>query len=250
MTTSTIHQGDSLLILPTLPAASADAVITDPPYNSGGRTQAERTTRSAVDKYVSGDAAGPQAIGDFAGDNRDQRSYTRWLAVILAECLRTAADGAPLLVFTDWRQLPATSDALQIAGWTWRGIVPWHKPVARPQIGGFRRSCEYVLWATNGPIDAARNPVYLDGWYSFSQPRGRDRFHITAKPLALMRELVKVCPPDGTVLDPFAGSGSTGVAALAEGRSFVGIEATTRYAAVARRRLGSALDAGAQLGLA
>jgi site-specific DNA-methyltransferase (adenine-specific) len=243
---ATIHHGDALLILPTLAAATIDAVITDPPYNSGGRTQTERTSGTAIDKYVSGDAHETRAtLADFAGECRDQRSYTTWLAMILAECLRVAVAGAPLLVFTDWRQLPATSDALQAGGWTWRGIVPWHKPTSRPFRGGFRRSCEYVLWATNGQVDAARNPIYLDGLYSHSQPRGNARRHITAKPVELMAELVKVCAPGGTVLDPFAGSGSTGVAALESGRSFVGVEQTARYAAVARDRLAAVRQAAA-----
>jgi site-specific DNA-methyltransferase (adenine-specific) len=50
-------------------------------------------------------------------------------------------------------------------------------------------------------------------------------------------QLVRICPEDGTVLDPFTGSGSTGVAALREGRHFIGVEPSDHYAAVAERRL-------------
>lgn len=235
---ATLHQGDALTLLPTLPTASIDLVLTDPPYNSGGRTQADRTTRSSRDKYVSGDAQ--HQLADFAGDNRDQRGYVAWLTLILAECLRLARPGASALVFTDWRQFPATSDALQAAGWAWRGVVPWHKPIARPRQRGFTAACEYVLWGSNGPIDARRNPVYLPGLYTASQPRGRNRVHITQKPVDLLRELVKVCVPGGTVLDPFAGSGSTGLAALAEERDFIGVEITEHYAGIARQRLADA----------
>jgi site-specific DNA-methyltransferase (adenine-specific) len=67
--------------------------------------------------------------------------------------------------------------------------------------------------------------------------RFTDKHHITGKPTAVMQQLVRVCPPGGIVLDPFAGSGTTGVAALLEGRRFVGIEITTVYAAIARERL-------------
>ncbi|WP_344447723.1 site-specific DNA-methyltransferase, partial [Kitasatospora nipponensis] len=135
------------------------------------------------------------------------------------------------------RQVPVTSDALQAAGWTWRGIVPWHKPIARPAKGGFKRACEYALWATKGPVDATRNPVYLPGLYSASQPRGTNRRHITQKPDELMAGLIEVVAPGGIVLDPFAGSGSTGVAALTTGRKFVGIEISSDYATVTRERL-------------
>lgn len=53
----------------------------------------------------------------------------------------------------------------------------------------------------------------------------------------MLRELVRVCPPGGVVLDPFAGSGTTGVAALHEGRGFLGIELTEHYHHVATQRL-------------
>jgi site-specific DNA-methyltransferase (adenine-specific) len=234
MTTWHLHHGDALAILPTITPDSVDLVLTDPPYNSGGRTQSDRTKDSARGKYVSGDAK--HQLADFVGDNRDQRSYTAWLSLILAHSLAAARPGASLLVFTDWRQMPATSDALQAGGWLWRGIIPWHKPISRPRVGGFKAECEYVLWGSKGPIDATMNPVYLPGLYSASQPR-RDRVHITQKPVELLAELQRVCVPGGTVLDPFAGSGSTGVAALQSGRAFIGIEASKHYAGVARERL-------------
>lgn len=234
----TLHHGDALAVLPTLPDNHVDLVLTDPPYNSGGRTQSDRTKATTRSKYVSSDAQ--HTLPDFVGDNRDQRGYTAWLALILAECLRISHPGASLLVFSDWRQLPATSDALQAGGWLWRGIIPWHKPISRPRMGGFKAECEYLLWGSHGPIDATRNPVYLPGLYSASQPRGANRRHITQKPVQLLTDLLAVCPPGGTVLDPFTGSGSTGVAALATGRPFTGIEYTAHYAAIARERLAEA----------
>ncbi|NUP19858.1 MAG: site-specific DNA-methyltransferase [Streptomyces sp.] len=238
MPTWNLHRGDALALLRSLPDSSVSATITDPPYNSGGTTNTARTSDTARGKYVTGNAQ--HQLPDFDGDNRDQRSYTLWLTLILAECYRITERAGPLLVFTDFRQLPATSDALQAAGWTWRGIVPWHKPISRPHKGGFNRACEYILWGTKGPVDAARNPVYLPGLYSASQPRGKGRVHITQKPDELMAELVKICVPEGTVLDPFTGSGATGVAALASGRSFIGIEQSPQIAAAARARLDTA----------
>lgn len=229
-----IFHGDALAVLPTLPTGSVDAVITDPPYNSGGRTSTERR-KGARDKYVSGDAG--HQLADFAGDSRDQRSYITWLALILSHCLRAARPGASALVFTDWRQLPATSDALQAAGWTWRGIIPWRKPISRPCRDGYRRECEYVLWGSSGEPLRHAQPIYLPGWVEGSQPRGRERRHITQKPVEVMRQLIKICPPGGTVLDPFAGAGTTGVAAELEGLSFIGIELTDHYSRVTQERL-------------
>ncbi|MFI0742826.1 DNA-methyltransferase [Streptomyces sp. NPDC021100] len=233
----TLHQGDALTILPTLDTL-VDAVITDPPYNSGGRTNAERRSKSARGKYVSGDAM--HTLPDFTGDNRDQRSYTYWLGLLLAASLRVTRPGGSALVFTDWAQLPATSDALQAAGWTWRGIIPWRKRLARPTQNGFKRECEYVLWGSNGEPYRHAPTLYLPGWLEGSQPRGEERRHITQKPLAVMRQLVQIAPPGGLVLDPCAGAGTTGAAALAEGRSFLGVELSATYAQVTRERLAAA----------
>jgi site-specific DNA-methyltransferase (adenine-specific) len=112
-------------------------------------------------------------------------------------------------------------------------VIPWHKPINRPRPGGFAAACEYVLWGSNGPIDATRNRVYLPGFYSVSQPRGRSRVHITQKPAQLLADLIRVCVPGGTVLDPCAGSGTTGVAAIETGPRFIGREITEHYAAIA-----------------
>ncbi|MBB5431335.1 DNA-methyltransferase [Nocardiopsis composta] len=231
----TIHQGDALAILPALGAGTVDAVITDPPYNVSSPTAAAKGTASARSKYVSSDAQ--HTLPDFAGDNKDQRGYAYWLTLLLGASLHATRQGGSCLVFTDWSQLPATSDALQAAGWIWRGIVPWEKPATRPFKNGFRRACEYVLWGTHGEPHRHVPDIYLPGLLRGSQPRGNRRQHITQKPVEIMRELVKIAPEGGTVLDPCMGSGTTGVAALEEGRRFIGIEYTEHYAQVARDRL-------------
>lgn len=244
MPTKTVHaevrHADALALLPTLDPASVHCVLTDPPYNSGGRSNVERLTRSTRDKYVRSDA--DHTLADFVGDTRDQRGYGYWLSLVLAECLRVSVPGASCLVFTDWRQLPATSDALQAAGWTWRGIIPWRKPINRPQRNGFRRECEYVIWGSSGPLAAHDQPVYLPGLLTGSQPRQSHRLHITQKPVEILTELVQICPPGGLVLDPFTGAGSTGIAAVSSGRSFLGLELTTHYATIANQRIRRVLN--------
>ncbi len=105
---------------------------------------------------------------------------------------------------------------MQAAGWTWRGITSWHKPDSRPQKGRLKQFREYIVCGTKGQVDANPNPVYLPGLYSASQLR-KDRVHITQKPVDVMQELVKTCPPGRTVRGSFTGSGTTGVAALREG---------------------------------
>ena len=235
-----LHRGDALTVLKNLPAESVHAVITDPPYNSGGRTSSERTSRTARAKYVSGDVT--HDLADFPGENRDQRSYRSWLTALLTEAYRVAVEHSAAMVFSDWRQEPTTSDALQMAGWTWLGTIPWIKSTSRPRKGGFKQSAEFITWGVKGSLDKNRD-LYLPGHFIASQPR-KDRVHITQKPIEVMRQLVRICPKDGTILDPFAGSGSTGIAALREGRNFVGVELSVHYAEVADQRLRAELTQG------
>lgn len=152
----TLYQGDALSILVTLPDAVMDAVLTDPPYSSGGVTLGARQADPAQKYQQSGTK---RRYPSMLGDAKDQRSWTMWCTLWLGECWRIARDGAPLMVFTDWRQLPALSDAVQAAGWKWLGIVPWDKRSARPQIGKFRQQCEYVLFASRDALSPIREPA-------------------------------------------------------------------------------------------
>lgn len=226
-----IQVGETLALLAELPDAHVDAVVADPPYSSGGCAR-DATSRPPSQKYVSTGArvAGP----DFAGDNRDQRSYGWWSALWLSEALRVSKPGGVVAVFTDWRQLPTVTDAVQAGGWIWRGIVPWRKPLhrARPKRGAFRNQAEYVVWGTAGAHRPAPDAPYLPGVLEGEPPPASRRIHITEKPVEVLEQLVQVAPPGGLVLDPFAGSGTTGVAALRCGRRFLGFE---RHAQIARQ---------------
>jgi site-specific DNA-methyltransferase (adenine-specific) len=235
-----MHDGEALELLRTLPKESVDAVVTDPPYSSGGTSNAERMQQAPSTKYVTSGAyvCGP----DFVGDNRDQRSHITWSTLWLTAARRASKPGAVLVVFTDWRQLPATSDAVQAGGWVWRGIVVWRKTRGRPRLGGFRNECEYAVWATNGPMAAGKGSPCLPGVIVAAQPGRGERVHITQKPVDLMDVLVQVAPPGGLVLDPFAGSGTTGVAAIRQGRRFLGIELAAGYLNIARERIAAAAE--------
>ena len=116
----TVYQGDALAILDTLPAGSVDAVLTDPPYSSGGITLTARQS-DPVNKYQQSGTR--RQYPPMLGDAKDQRSWTHWCMLWLAECWRVSRDGAPLMVFTDWRQLPALTDAVQGAGWRWLALA-------------------------------------------------------------------------------------------------------------------------------
>ena len=226
-----IIHGDALKLLREYPAGSFDAIITDPPYASGGRTQAEKN-KSTAQKYSS---MGKDAPPAFEGDAKDQRSFTNWCAEWMHECRRIAKPGAPICVFIDWRQLPSVTDAIQWAGWIWRGTAVWDKGNSRPQKGRFRQQAEYIVWGSNGDMPINRPVPCLPGVFKYGNPQ--NRIHLTEKPLQLMRDIVKITEPGGKILDPFAGAGTTVLAAVLEGYSAVGFEMSDEYAGLAKERI-------------
>jgi len=232
-----IEKGDALKLLGNLGDESVDSIITDPPYSSGGLHSMSRKN-STSKKYLSGKAFSDKKM-DFFGDCKDQHSYLKWLGLWLDQSFRIISRGGVICIFTDWRQLPTVSDALQIADFTWCGVFVWDKKNGRPNKNRFRQSTEFVVWGSKGDIDPNihKKPVYLKGSVAVSIPSVNKRHHQTEKPQELMKELVKVCPENGTILDPFMGSGSTGIAALDEKREFIGFEKSNYYFNVAKRRL-------------
>jgi len=224
----TIYCGETLEVLPHL--SGVDAVITDPPYSSGGAMRSDRT-RSTVAKYVQTGTI--DVLPEFTGDNRDGRGYLAWCSLWMCAARHASVAGAPIAVFTDWRQLPTTTDAVQAGGWVWRGVAVWSKMYGRVNSAGFSPACEFLVWGSNGPAQELDD--YPAGVIERSSER--DKRHIAQKPLDVMVWASRVCVAGGTILDPFMGSGTTLVAAKLEGRKAIGIEIEERYCEIAAKRL-------------
>jgi len=246
---ATLYRADALAILRSMPDASVDAIVTDPPYSSGGAMRGDRT-QPTEKKYTgwsqNADGSSRQpttAQVGFTGDTRDQRGYLVWSAMWMTECQRILKSGGTFAVFTDWRQLPTTTDAVQAAGLVWRAIAVWDKGVGRPVKGRFRNHVEYVVWATNGPHSDPQE-VYPSAVLRHSSPSGARRIHLTEKPVSLVEELLTLATAGGVVLDPFAGSGTTGIAAMNTGRRFIGVEMSQHYADVCAARFKATGDQG------
>ena len=231
-----LYRGDALAVLSVLSDNSVDAILTDPPYSSGGVTLGARQANPAQ-KYQS--SGTKRQYPPMLGDAKDQRSWTMWCTLWLGECWRIARDGAPLMVFTDWRQLPALSDAVQAAGWSWRGIIAWDKRSARPQIGRFRQQCEYVLFATKGRF-IPHTRACLPGVYDYPVIAAK-KVHLTSKPAELIEDLLAVTAPQASVFDPFMGGGSVGEACIRTGRRYIGMELSAEYFEISRARLENVL---------
>lgn len=228
-------KGDCLKVLAGLPDGSIDAIITDPPYSSGGFTRGDRNDNPEKKYQQDGTK---KVYPTFGGDNRDTRSWAFWCSMWISECTRLLKDGGYFLMFTDWRQLPTATDVFQAGGLVWRGIIVWDKTASSraPHKGYFRHQCEYIVWGTKGQCYNRTDAGPFNGCYTV-RINPNEKYHLTGKPIELMRELVSVVPKGGTILDPFAGSGTTLVAAKELGYDYIGIEQEQAYIDIANTRL-------------
>jgi DNA modification methylase len=216
----TILHGDCLDVLPTLPPASADFVLTDPPYIT--------RYRSRDGRYVPND------------DN------DAWLKPAFAELYRVLARDTFCVSFYGWPHADRFLTAFRAAGFRVVGHLAFPKryTTARKYLR-YQHECAYLL-AKGFP----REPEYtigdvIDWTYS------GNKLHPTQKPLPVLLPLVETfSAAGGLVLDPFAGSGSSLLAARQLGRCYLGIELDAGYHAIASRRLEHAAHAPVPMGRA
>lgn len=214
----TLYLGDCLEILPTLP--KVDAVITDPPYSSGGFNESGK----------SGGSIGTRSDETIWMDNLSSRGYSRLIVRVL-NSIRFAEE---FYAFTDWKMWQATCDCFEDSGIRVRNMLVWDKG----QMGmgmPWRNQHELVCYGRR------RNAKRLTGGYGnvLKAARSGNDNHPTEKPAAVMEAILKnAC--DGTVLDPFMGSGTTGVACANLGRKFIGIEIEPKYFDIACERITNA----------
>jgi site-specific DNA-methyltransferase (adenine-specific) len=230
-----LYRGDALRILPALPDLHPQfgLLLTDPPYSSGGAFRGDRAAPTGR-KYQQSELR--DKYRDFGGDNRDQRGYLAWTTLWLGLALDCLDPGALVALFTDWRQLPTTTDALQAAGFVWRGIVPWDKTEAcRPILGRYRSQAEYVVWGTVGAraLEGRVGP----GCLRCPASAGQEKSHQASKPWSIMAELLTPLATGAAVLDPFAGHGPIGEACIALGHPYVACEQDPHHFAALCARL-------------
>lgn len=229
-----LYLGDSLkLIKNIIPSGTFDAVITDPPYGSGGDSIRDRL-RSTKNKYVSSDALYSRALPDIDGDSLHPAKWKSNMDAFLKQAYRVLKPEGVFICFIDWRNIGEMISILNESNLRLRGVVVWDKRNGRPYRGGFRMQTEYILWGGRGGLP--REDFYGPGIISEQTIQG-GKLHITQKPISLMEQLIEICPPGGKILDPFAGSSTTGVAAVKSGRRFVGFESVPEYFDISVKRM-------------
>ena len=256
-------QGDCLEALERLPPGAVDLAFADPPYHlSNGGTTCQGGRRVKVDKG---------AWDASRGVTEDHAFQARWLQAVR----RALKPGGTLWVSGTQHVIFSIGYAMQELGYHLLNTVTWYKPNASPNLACrfFTHSTEILLWASptrarplahrfNYREMKSRNggKQMRDLWeicerpvpggeqvvWSIPTPGPREKAlgrHPTQKPLALLeRVLAASAAPGDLVLDPFSGSGTTGIAAIRAGCRFLGLEREAGYVELAARRL---RDAGA-----
>ena len=192
---------------------AADVLCTDPPYGIAFRPR----TGGEVGDMGCRDRVEDRIVGDRTTDARDA-ALDAW-----------AEDGRrrPWLMFGSWRAPVDTAHTRIVWDKAFPGKGNWRSPWA-PSLDDIYAGGD---WGWSGPRDLS---IVTCRQYVPGESDRPD--HPTPKPLALMSALIAKCPP-GVIADPFAGSGSTLVAAKALGRKAIGVELEERYAEIAARRL-------------
>ena len=264
----TIYRGDNLSILPTLPPQSFDLIYIDPPFNTG-RRQARTRIRTVRDEQ--GDRTGYQgrryrtvrlatsAFEDSFGD------YLAFLEPRLREAYRLLSPAGSFFFHIDYREVHYCKVLLDgVFGrrsflneivWAYdygarsrRRWSPKHDNILfyakDPQRYTYRYEdidrIPYLAPGLVGPEKAARGKTPTDTWWhTVVSPNGREKTgYPTQKPLAILERIVRVhSSPGDRVLDFFAGSGTTGEAAVRNGRHAVLIDNNAEAIRVMKRRL-------------
>lgn len=212
-----LYLGDCLEVMKSIPDKSVDAVITDPPYGISYQS-AWRTDKDSRFDVLDGDGSVP----------------VEWLS----ESYRVAKDNSCLFCFCRWDTQQTFYDAISKVGWNIKSQVIWDRGV-------------HGL----GDLKAQYAPMHDNVWfaikggYQFKHKRPKsvlrvdrlpasDLVHPTQKPASLMKTINNDLTSEGdTILDPFMGSGTTGVACVQTGRNFIGIEIDEGYFKIAEKRI-------------
>ncbi|WP_137390053.1 site-specific DNA-methyltransferase [Rhodoligotrophos defluvii] len=240
--------GDCLDHLAQLPDKSVDLIFADPPYNLQLRGELLRPDNSRVN--------GVDAEWDRFGGFEQYDAFTKaWLG----QCRRIMKDTATLWVIGSYHNVFRIGTALQDMGfWVLNDIV-WRKANPMPNFRGkrFTNAHETLIWAAKSAdqkrytfnyeaMKALNDDLQMRSDWLLPICNGSERLkdedgaklHPTQKPEALLHRVILASSnPGDVILDPFFGTGTTGVVAKRLGRSFIGIEQDARYAEAAHKRI-------------
>jgi site-specific DNA-methyltransferase (adenine-specific) len=226
-------QGDCRRILHEMPAESVDLIFADPPYflsNGGVTCQSGRMVSVHKGQW------------DVSRGIEDTHQFnTGWLSA----CKRVLKPNGTILVSGTRHVIFSVGFAMQQLGFKMLNEIIWYKIIPPPNLSCryFTHATETILWAgrdarTKHHFDyqtmkAENGGKQMQNLWSLLPPlKAEKRFgkHPTQKPLVLLERIVRAASPEGAlVVDPFSGSGTTGIACARLGRRYIGIELEKNY---------------------
>jgi DNA modification methylase len=230
-----LYKGNCFDFMKTLPAASIDCVITDPPYG------VMKISQSVFRPNMT------PLLRDVGWDSYDDTQFYALMESLSNATKTICKEGSTSYVFCSEDLAYLVKKAYETSGWLWRMLNIWHKNNPAPVVRGANRpqkATEGIGLATIGKKNKfyAENMGRCHNVFEYPIVHHFHREHPTQKPVKLMREIIERCSDVGDVIfDPFMGVGSTGVACVELGRYFVGCELEDEYFPIAERRLMAAV---------
>jgi DNA modification methylase len=229
-TITDLRMGDSHAVLLELldSGVKFDHIITDPPYNI-----------SKSNNFAT--MASSKRHGVDFGEWDKEFDLVSWIE-LAAKLLNK---GGSFIIFNSYRNFTPIIDALERAGLEVKDVLKWVKanPMPRNINRRYVQDTEFAIWAVSPKkpwvFNKPSDKKYLRAEFASSTVAGKERSsHPTQKSLKLMTEILEIHTNQGdSVLDPFMGSGTTGVAAKKLGRHFTGIELEKKYFSIAQERI-------------
>lgn len=230
-------------LLDTIDDGQASMILTDPPYNIGTFMRGRHNPPNMRGMRNN-------SIQNQSWDTMTPGEWERLIDHTLRDCSRILRDGGTLIMFTTIRNAPTIIRLGQEHDLYYKTVGTWHK--TRPMPVNMRiqliPSCEQ--WVVMTRLPSRRHHTFHPNGpeHDFIQSDGptptetRYGRHPTQKPVSILQHMIRLfTDPDDLVVDPFQGSGSTGVASLLEHRRYAGCDTSAHWTRIARRRCADAL---------
>lgn len=231
-----VHCGDAVATMNRLPPESVSLVVTSPPYNL------KNSTGNGMKDGRGGKWPKAQLINGYHShdDNMPHEEYVAWQRECLTAMMRVLRPDGAIFYNHKWRVqdglLQDRSDI--VAGFPVRQIIVWKRAGGiNFNAGYFLPTYEVIYLICKEDFKLARKANQMTDVWEIAQARGNG--HPAPFPLELAQRCVQASQ-GGIVLDPFMGSGTTAVAAMLEGRDWIGIEISPEYCKMAVKRLADA----------
>ena len=234
-----VLQGDTFELLPTI-EQQVDMIFADPPYFISGGGKTIRGKRVVVANFGDWDTIRP--------DKEKDEFNLKWLK----SCRDLLKPNGTIWISGTFHNIYSVARCLNILGYKILNVITWQKIDPPPSLTGtrFNFASEYIIWAAK----SEKSKYYLNFELMKAMNGGKQMSdvwrlpsvglwekkcgkHPTQKPLRLLYRIILACTHEGdTILDPFAGSCTTGIAANLLGRKFIGIEMSEEYIQLGMRR--------------